>query len=480
MTAAPPTVRAATRRLVVLTALRWLPIGFVAPVTVLLAQQRGLTLPQIGGLFAMYGVLVAALELPTGGLADVVGRRAVVVAGGLLHSGAFLLFAVAQDLFVFAAAYVAHAVGRALDSGPLEAWYVDTVHALDPAADVGPGLGWQGAADGGSLAVGAVLGGLLPTLLAGEGSGALAAPVAVALVLELGYVIAVLRLVHEQRPPRSRSVLATLRRGVGEVPATVGETLRLAATDRPLRLVLLLAAVGGLGIAATELLGPVRAAEVAGSPDAGAALFGTVLAVAFAAAAVGSVTAARVRGLLRGSTRTACALLTVLGAAGLAVVAGRDVVLLVGAGVALLYLAHGAVWPLLSAVLHSRVTAAQRSTTVSAMSLSMMLGGTTGSLVLPLLAARTSTRTAFAAAAAVLLLSALLCLRLPNPTASSDEEALLDQPLDHRQHLVGGLGVGEPGGGGQHAQQLAEPPGAVAGGEQRGAVGVDPAGPAQP
>ena len=39
---APQTVRSATRRLVGLTALRWLPVGLTTPITVLLAQARGL------------------------------------------------------------------------------------------------------------------------------------------------------------------------------------------------------------------------------------------------------------------------------------------------------------------------------------------------------------------------------------------------------------------------------------------------------
>ena len=36
---APQTVRSATRRLVGLTALRWLPVGLTTPITVLLAQS---------------------------------------------------------------------------------------------------------------------------------------------------------------------------------------------------------------------------------------------------------------------------------------------------------------------------------------------------------------------------------------------------------------------------------------------------------
>ena len=45
---APTTVRSATRRLVGLTALRWLPVGLATPITVLLAQARGLSLAEIG------------------------------------------------------------------------------------------------------------------------------------------------------------------------------------------------------------------------------------------------------------------------------------------------------------------------------------------------------------------------------------------------------------------------------------------------
>src|SRR6185312_11862993 len=92
---APQTVRSATRRLVGLTALRWLPVGLTTPITVLLAQARGLSLAGIGVLFTVHGVVVTAMELPTGGLADVLGRRPVVVAGALLHIASCLLYATA-------------------------------------------------------------------------------------------------------------------------------------------------------------------------------------------------------------------------------------------------------------------------------------------------------------------------------------------------------------------------------------------------
>lgn len=407
----PPTVRSATRRFVVLTALRWLPVGLTVPVMVLLATARGLSLPELGLLLTAYGVVVLVLELPTGGLADVLGRRPVVLLGTALHALSCTAFVLADGVPGFLLAFVLHGIGRALDSGPVEAWYVDTVHGLDPAADVAPGLAAHSAADGGSLAIGAALGGVIPMLLGG-GTAALAAPFVAAIVLDLAYAAAVVRLLTEGRPPREGSLRRELATGMRAVPATVSGAVRLALSDGPFRLVLTLTAVGGVGLVAFELLAPLRFVELAGSPERGAAAFGTVQAVSFATAAG----AALAGPWLRGSTAATCALLAVVGAAGLAGFGLADLLLLAGVAVCGFYIAHGATWPLLSAVMHSRVTAAHRSTAVSAVSLALSIGGITGNLVLPRLAEETGLNTAFLVVGAVVLLSALLCLRLPRST----------------------------------------------------------------
>ena len=403
------TVRSATNRLVVLTALHWFPVGLTVPVMVLLALDRGLSLAQVGLLFSVYGVLIAVLELPTGGLADVIGRRPVLLAAAVLHGVSCIAFATAQDLSGFLLAKVLMAVGRALLSGPLEAWYVDAVHAADPGADVGPGLARQSAADGGGLALGALIGGALPALL----GGSLAAPFLVAAVLDLIYVGALLVLLVEDRPPREGSLRVELAAGARAVPATVTQVARLSAGDGPLRVVLLLTAVGGVAIVSFELLGPGRFAELAGGREEGAAVLGTVQAVSFAAAAVAALLGTGLRRLLGGSIRITCLLLAVLGAAGVAAFGATDVIVLAAVATSAYFMAHGAQWPLLSAVLHTRVRSSERATAVSAMSLAMTAGGFTGNLVLPYVARAVGTDGAFFAVGALVLLSGLLCLRLP-------------------------------------------------------------------
>ena len=55
--------------------LHWFIIGLIIPVMALLQLEKGLNLFQIGITAAIYGGTVIALELPTGGLADAIGRK---------------------------------------------------------------------------------------------------------------------------------------------------------------------------------------------------------------------------------------------------------------------------------------------------------------------------------------------------------------------------------------------------------------------
>ncbi|HSK98094.1 MAG TPA: MFS transporter, partial [Euzebyales bacterium] len=92
--------RSIERRFLVLRALRWLPSGLLIPVMVLLMLDRGFSLAQIGLIGAAQGVAVMLLELPTGGLADALGRRPVLLIATLVELAAVALFAVAETFWL--------------------------------------------------------------------------------------------------------------------------------------------------------------------------------------------------------------------------------------------------------------------------------------------------------------------------------------------------------------------------------------------
>ena len=399
------TVAQATRRYVGLTALRWLPVGITVPVTVLLALSRGLTVAQIGLIFLAHGVVVSVLELPTGGLADTLGRRPVLVGSGLLHATSCLVYAGAESLPGFLLGTVLLGAGRALDSGPLEAWYVDTVRLADPAADVVPGLSRAGVADCLALALGAVAGGLAPVLLAS--TDALRLPFLTAAGLSVVSVVAVALLVTPTGPHRQGSARRALSRGVAQLPRTVAGTVALAGRDDAIRRILLLAAAGGYCLSTLELLGPGLFRDLTGSTTGGSGVYGVVMAASFLAAAAGSALAPRAA---RSSTRVGVAGLCVLAGLALAGVATSGLVAVTALAYAGFYLCNAAWWPLVRAVLHDRVGAAQRATVLSTLSLALQAGGALSSVVSPRLGSATG---AFLAASAVSITAGLLALRLP-------------------------------------------------------------------
>lgn len=436
----PTSPRQLTRRFALLTALRWLPLGLVIPVEVLVLQARGLDLPTIGALFALYGVVVALLELPTGGLADAWGRRPVLVASSALTLLAVALFAVATTLPGLAAAALLLAVGRALSSGPLEAWYVDTAHAFDASADVTPGIARAGVAEGIALAVGAVAGGLLPSLFTGlpaQGDAPVlrfSVPLFVAAALVLVEIAALLLLVREapREGPRARAG-QVLR----DVPASVRSGVAVGTRDAVARRVLLRTFWMAVGGASLELLVPIRLAELLGAADDAAATYGLLVTAAMLGAAAGSGAATLVR-RLAGSARRGAIVMTVLGAGALAALGAPSVVVLAIAFVAA-ELLIGVAFPLVKELLHARVSARERATMLSAQSLVAMLGFVLGSLALPALASHAGTGTAITVGGAAWLLGAAMLVGARGPTEGGKplpggrrspklKESVLDEP----------------------------------------------------
>lgn len=418
------TLASAGRRFTLLTALRWLPLGLSVPVTVLLASSRGLSPADIGLVFAAHSVVAIVLELPTGGLADAIGRRPVLAASALLQMGGLLTLAGAQELTHFAAAFGLVGAGRALDSGPLESWYVDAVHALDARADVTPGLSRAAVANGAGLAFGAVVGGLAPALAAGAGDGTdpLVLPLLLAAALDLVYLFSVLALVSPLRASGARPALATLAAGVRAAPGIVRDTVRLAGRDRALRLLLGVTFLVGVVLSTLELLGPLRFAALAGGRTQGTAVFGIVMAVSFGAAAAGAALATTARRAAGGSVAIATAVLLGLCALAVASIPLASATLLAGAAYAAFYFVNAVGGPLRQQLLHARVEAGMRSTTASAKSLALQLGGISGSLLIPRLAQAASSGRAFFTAATLLLAAGLLSLRLPPQSAPRAEE----------------------------------------------------------
>ncbi|MFD8437926.1 MFS transporter [Streptomyces microflavus] len=377
----------ARRRFVAVSFLFWLPIGMSIATGVLLFTDRGMGLAAIAGFFAVHSLTAAAMELPTGGLSDVIGRRTVLAAAGLLNCTAFTLFGLAGAAWAIALGMALMGCARALSSGPAEAWYVDTVHAhAGPDADLRTGLARGSAAMSAALALGTLLGGGLPWLLGlGPGVGEwltdatgglvipLSVPALLGALVEVVFVLYVLGALPE--PPRPR---ATLRGVVGGVPAAIAAGLRLGARDGLIRRVLLTASAAGAALAAVELLTPGRAAALMGTAESGAVLFAGLACAGFLCSAVGSQLAPSAARLTRSSERAVLAGggVVALGLTLLGITTGSTTPLATTAavtGYGLVYLGLGIASPNANDLLHRRVDASGRATALSIQSLALQL-----------------------------------------------------------------------------------------------------------
>jgi hypothetical protein len=409
----PATPTGLARRYAFLTALRWLPVGLTIPVNVLLMQARGLDLAAIGGLYAVYGIVTVALELPTGGLADVIGRRVVLVAAALATTVSMAVAAFAQDVPWFLLVMVLGATGRALGSGPLDAWYVDATHALDPDGPVRRGIARAQSAEALALGIGAVIGGLLPTLASTLWptitSGALIAlsiPVLAAAALMFANAIAIVLLVREERP-----AWTGVRAIVGGVPSTVRDGLRLGAGDAVLRRLMVRAGLLGVVLAGIELLAPGTFAALLGGEAQASRAYGVFAAAAFGASAAGAALAPAVATRLGGGARAAA--LASFAAGFSVLLVGAPFLAAVGTGYIGVYLLLGITGPLTSELLHARVSAAQRTTLLSVESLALQVGGVVANLSLGAIVVATSLGWGFALIAVALFASAALLVGRP-------------------------------------------------------------------
>lgn len=403
--------RQARRRYLILLALRWFPVGLWAPITVLLPLDRGLSLAEAGLAFSLQGFVVLALELPTGGLSDSWGRRPVLLLAVSVGLVSTALLTTADTVAMFAAAYALQGVFRALDSGPLESWYVDATLAANPTAKLDRGLSAGGTVLGIAIAAGALTTSGIVAWIHLPGVPTLVQPVLLALVIQVANLVALALLVREA--PARRTLTASLRR----VPAVIGEGVRVVRRSRILLALIAVELSWGFGMVTFESLMSVRLSELLGGPEAAAELTGPAGSAAWLASAAGAALIPLVTRRL-GVAATAGALRLAQAAAvvGMGLLAGPVGVL---TGYLLAYTVHGASGPLHMTLLHREVTAEHRSTVMSMNSMAMQPAGSIGMIVLTAVATASSVSTAIVVGAVVLALAAPLYL----PAARAERRA---------------------------------------------------------
>jgi MFS family permease len=438
-------MRRLRRNFYLLVALRWIPTGLSVIVFVLLMTERGLSLAEIGVGTAAQGVVMLVLELPSGGLADALGRRPVLVLASATGIAATTLLLAVHDVWLLAIVFALNGASRALDSGPLQAWFVDEAIAIDPQVDIERELGREGVILCASIGAGALLGSGLARFDGLLGIDRLAVPLVVSLFVQLISLGAITMSMHEHR---ASAGWAGAARSFAEVPAVIHGAVTAIRASRLLLALVVAEFSWGFGMIAFEFLFPPRLAELSGGVDEAAVWIGPVVTGAWVLSALGAA-AGPCLGDKFGSGWAGCGLRLMQSATVvvMGLVAGP-----IGFVVAFLatYWLHGAANPVHYGLVHRNVESTHRATVISANSLTSQVGGAISGIALGALADATSISTAMIVAGLVLAVGApLYLIGQGTATPSAPSEPLPSQP-DPSARTPARLTVG-----GQRSHELA-------------------------
>jgi len=252
----PKTLRSILIRFSVVGFFFALSMALPTGVIVLFVQGRGVTLVEIGVLVAISAITVVLFELPTGGLADVWGRKKVLLASSAAGIASTVVLLASFSFSTMAFAMVLLGVNLALFSGTAEALLVDSLKEADPEVNLQRTMSTMMMMQGFGMALGAVLGGFIPRWfqdLPAEGTAVftpLAMPIATAMGVSFVALFCTATLLHEPAVARPHS--ASDLRGMKAITDVIRQALVLVSKDRLILLLMSAAALYSVSFAPVE------------------------------------------------------------------------------------------------------------------------------------------------------------------------------------------------------------------------------------
>ncbi len=258
--------------------IHWFAVGIVAPVMILVLLDMGFNIAQVGTIMAVMGTTVMVLELPTGGVADSIGRKRIYMLAVAFYMTGYAVILFAESFYLLFISVFLLGAGRALSSGSMEAWFVDGCkqEGMDDSS-LQKALAKAGVVIPAALGAGTLAGGFIPDL-----TGSYRSNIAVLVGIYAFQIILTGILVKEDRSQFSGRVLDGFR----AFPHVISSAVQYGFKSRN-TLIILIATFGlGIGLSGLEQLWQPKIRAL--SPESGSWLLGVVSSGYFVCAAGGS------------------------------------------------------------------------------------------------------------------------------------------------------------------------------------------------
>lgn len=122
-----PSVSGNIPRLYIIKTAKWFMLTM--PILMLYYKDMGFTTEQAFRLKAIYSIAIVLFEIPSGYLADILGRKTTLLAGGIFGTLGFVIYATTGSYLWFILAEVTLGIGQSLISGADSAMLYDTLQA---------------------------------------------------------------------------------------------------------------------------------------------------------------------------------------------------------------------------------------------------------------------------------------------------------------------------------------------------------------
>ena len=415
------TPRSVQRTYVVLILGNTLAASLIWGINTIFLLDAGLSNLEAFAANAFFTAGMMLFEVPTGIVADTVGRRASYLLGTLTLSASTLLYVLLWRLeapfWQWALVSVLIGLGFTFFSGAVEAWLVDALGATGFTGDLDAVFARGQVASGAAMLTGSVAGGFIAKEVG------LGAPFVLRGAILIVMFAVAFRLMHDLgfTPERSAGVAAEVRRIAGN---SIEYGWRVPAVKWLMVESLL---TGGVGIYAFYALQPYLL-ELWGDPQA-YQVAGLVAAIVAGAQILGGIAAPRIRRLFARRT-TGLVLLAALNVATLLLIGSLSSFWAVLATIVVWGLLFAAAMPIRQAYMNGMIPSRQRATILSFDSLMSSTGGVWAQPVLGRAADVWGYAPSYLVGAAIsaLALPPLYLSRRENNPADAARAALPDPP----------------------------------------------------
>ena len=390
----------------------WFIVGLMFPVLILIILGKGLSILEAGTILAAYSGTTLLLELPTGGLADSIGRKRVYLLSLLVMFAAAFTLLLSSGFLLVLVAIMLYGVARALSSGTMDAWFVDEYKRKHPAGNLQRAMSKAMVFSPIGLGVGSLIGGFIPTVLGSSapisGSSPYSMNIVIVLLAIVAQIVLTIFIVVEVVKSEADSGLAA---GFRKVPEILSSSVAYGIKNRVTFALLVTTLFLGLGLASVELLWQPRVQAITGGVGETWVL-GVLAAGYFLMASVGSIVSTPICRMTGDNyPRILIGMRVVLGGL-LFALALQGSILAFALFYLLLYFMIGTAGSPHAALYNDQIPSKQRATMMSFESLIAQGGGLIGALLIGFVADIWSIPIAWMLAGVILAISSLAYLYL--------------------------------------------------------------------